>query len=452
MSTLPNQANLSPSWKQEVNQRVAAHKDRRTSSIAELEADSATHRSASSRAAAAAARVAARYANVPSYSEILAGEARAAVRAAEAATRAAIEAQAAAESVLDELEAASAAEPTWELTPFPAGFLAEAVEQQESAEAGQGNDLAGGMAPHGEGFEIRWERDLPVRPVEDEAGYTMHGATPQETPESSRVNGMGSAWVGRDGHGGEAIETVEPAEAIHANLIEFPREIVATRRVRPRLADGPWAATGGQLSIFEVDPSTISMEPAAAVAGDGASLPAWTGPEWSGIELDAQPRREYLEPAPAESVAQPARMDQALDGVSHLEQAPMSLRLMAAIVNGSLVTAVFLAVAGIGAANAKALPSLRVSEVYASLGLATLGALYLLLFHYFSKGTPGMRYAGISLCTLDGQTPTRTQRCKRLGALLLSVLPVGLGIVWAIFDEDHLSWHDRLSQTYLRKY
>jgi hypothetical protein len=35
--------------------------------------------------------------------------------------------------------------------------------------------------------------------------------------------------------------------------------------------------------------------------------------------------------------------------------------------------------------------------------------------------------------------------------MLLSVLPLGLGVMWSIFDEDHLSWHDRLSGTYLRK-
>jgi hypothetical protein len=38
-----------------------------------------------------------------------------------------------------------------------------------------------------------------------------------------------------------------------------------------------------------------------------------------------------------------------------------------------------------------------------------------------------------------------------LGALLLSVLPLGLGVAWALFDDDHLCWHDRLSKTYLRK-
>jgi len=30
------------------------------------------------------------------------------------------------------------------------------------------------------------------------------------------------------------------------------------------------------------------------------------------------------------------------------------------------------------------------------------------------------------------------------------VLPVAIGVAWAIFDEDHLCWHDRLSLTYMR--
>ena len=62
-----------------------------------------------------------------------------------------------------------------------------------------------------------------------------------------------------------------------------------------------------------------------------------------------------------------------------------------------------------------------------------------------------MKYARISLCTFDDETPTRAQMRNRLGALLLSALPVGLGLAWAIFDEDHLSWHDRLSRTYQRR-
>jgi len=39
----------------------------------------------------------------------------------------------------------------------------------------------------------------------------------------------------------------------------------------------------------------------------------------------------------------------------------------------------------------------------------------------------------------------------RLCALLFSLAPLGLGVAWALFDEDHLSWHDRISKTYQRR-
>jgi uncharacterized RDD family membrane protein YckC len=455
LSTLPNQANVSPSWKQEVNQRVAAHKDRKTVSAVEPETHSESLHNAGNRASAAAARVAARYANAPSYSEILANEARAAVRAAEAASRAALEAQAAAESVLAGLEAASAAEPSWELHSPEAG-----VEEPQAAgetgtgrhegySGGQGSREGSEQGLEREGFEIRWEPGLPARPTEIASVRATHGT---EIPEAALDEWREPVWPAQDGPGGEAIVPVEPAQPIHANLIEFPREIVATRKVRPRLAEGPLGASGGQLSIFEVDPSSISTEPLLAGAAGVASAPTWTGPEWSGIELDAQPRQEFLEQAAEQTLnVEETQAHEAVDGARNLELAPLNLRMMAALVNGSLVLGAGLVAFLVTAANAKSLLPLREAEACAAVAIAVIAALYHGLFYAFSKGTPGMSYANISLCTFDGKRPTRAQRFGRLGALLLSVLPVGLGVVWAMFDEDHLSWHDRLSQTYLRK-
>jgi hypothetical protein len=31
-------------------------------------------------------------------------------------------------------------------------------------------------------------------------------------------------------------------------------------------------------------------------------------------------------------------------------------------------------------------------------------------------------------------------------------MAVGLGFIWQLWDEDHLTWHDRLSNTRLRYY
>ena len=95
-------------WKQEVNQRLAAHKNRKGLSTAESAAPAQTQAAASSRATQAAARVAARYAQAPSYSQMQAAEARAALRTAEIATQAALDANVAAQAALAGFEAASA--------------------------------------------------------------------------------------------------------------------------------------------------------------------------------------------------------------------------------------------------------------------------------------------------------------------------------------------------------
>jgi uncharacterized RDD family membrane protein YckC len=402
----------------------------------------------STRAAAAAARVAARYANAPSYSEQLANEARAALRAAEAASKAALEAQATAQSVLDVLEAAGTAEAAWELQP-PQVDETESDRNGEKAHARttsapQIDRRAARTREQGHEYEIHWEPDMPARQTEPAEVRRTHGdGSPETAPE------------GMTGEASDAIETVEPGQPIHANLIQFPREIVATRKVRPRLAEGRFAEFGGQLSIFEVDPGSISVEPAAADQVNAEVAPEWTGPEWSGIQLDAQPRPEFLMQtsveAQKETTAAAGLPDEIADGEPRVVLAPMRFRLMAGIVNGSLVMGAFVTATAATAFSLKNLPSPRVIEVGAVAALAVIALLYHFLFYAFSKGTPGMRYAGVSLCTFEGMNLTRRQRFERLAAMLLSVVPMGLGVVWAIFDEDRLTWHDRLSKTYLRK-
>ncbi len=438
MSTLPNQASLAPAWKQEVNRRLAAHKSRSAPSAGEPEAPMTVQRGAGSRASQAAERVAARFASAPSYSEVLAEEARAAVRAAEAASRAALEAQAAAESVLAGLEASSAAERSLNAEAFHGGSSQRASEPAREATsrfvraAAPRPDYVSGD----ESFQIRWEAGLPARTPEPAAASASLG--PHGTQAAFDEGWESRAWQ-RDYPGGEGREAEQP---LHANLIEFPRELVATRKVRPRLAEGPLASERpvGQLSIFEVDPETISTQPEAMDAAAGAA--ARQGPKWSGIELDYQPEGQLLEETAPGNVAAAAP-------VLHL--APIGARTMAALVDGALIFGAFLAAALAAALHAKQLPTIQEIELGSAAALLVLGGIYEVLFFTLAAGTPGMRYAGISLCTFDGQIPARAQLRSRMVALLLSLLPLGLGIAWAIFDPDHLCWHDRLSGTYQRK-
>jgi uncharacterized RDD family membrane protein YckC len=338
-------------------------------------------------------------------------EAQAALRAAEIATQAALEAQTAAQAALEDLRIATAAGPR---LCEPAPFQLTAPSSLEAWE---------------KECSIRWEPDLRLRPIEP-----AEARAPQA--ESAASATAGEPWSTED------IEPVEPVLPIYANLIEFPRELVATRKMRPQLVDGPFSEEEAekQLSIFEVDPASISIEPEAA---DAAPASAWPEPEWSGIELEAQPLSE------SESQEEP---------VSPLapQLASIGRRLTAALVDHALIASVFLGAALVVMPRIGSLPghppATKVLEAGAVLAFLLLGLLYQTLCLVLAGVTPGMRCARVSFCTFDGQIPTRTQLCSRLGGLVLSLLPVGLGIVWVLFDDDHLSWHDRISQTYPRKY
>ena len=110
------------------------------------------------------------------------------------------------------------------------------------------------------------------------------------------------------------------------------------------------------------------------------------------------------------------------------------------------------AAAAMAAMNkAASLPPLKEIEAAGIAAMLAIVVVYQLLFFMLGSATPGMRWAHISLRTLNDERPTRGRRFGRLLSLLLSLLPVGLGVGWAIFDENQLGWHDRLSRTYLKK-
>jgi uncharacterized RDD family membrane protein YckC len=297
----------------------------------------------------------------------------------------------------------------------------------------------------------RWEPDLRLRPLELAPTPNLVRSNeseprPAEEPISSfPVSSFaGSAerakwdWpeLARDLSSSEEIEPVEPDQPVHANLIEFPRELVATRKMRPRRAEGPLAASRAetQLSIFEVDPGAVSTRPESAAA----AAAVWPEPAWAEIELEPQ-------------ILDAAGTEDATSALQDLQLAPIGQRLVAALADSALIVAIVLAPALAAAGRIGQLHSTKMVEAGAILAFLIAGMLYYALLLLLAGATPGMNLARISLCTFDGQIPTREQLRSRLGALLLSLVPVGLGIAWALFDEDHLTWHDRLSRTYLRE-
>jgi uncharacterized RDD family membrane protein YckC len=80
---------------------------------------------------------------------------------------------------------------------------------------------------------------------------------------------------------------------------------------------------------------------------------------------------------------------------------------------------------------------------------AVVVVLYRLVWCYACCDSPGMRWTKLALINFDGQAPTRKQRLARTASGFLSLAAGGLGLVWALVDEETLTWHDHISKTFL---
>ncbi len=88
------------------------------------------------------------------------------------------------------------------------------------------------------------------------------------------------------------------------------------------------------------------------------------------------------------------------------------------------------------------------AEVYAST-LAIVYLQYFALFTVFGGTTPGMMFRGLQVASFSGGPTTPRQMLLRSLGYVISAGTFFLGFLWAWWDEDALTWHDRISHTYL---
>jgi uncharacterized RDD family membrane protein YckC len=92
------------------------------------------------------------------------------------------------------------------------------------------------------------------------------------------------------------------------------------------------------------------------------------------------------------------------------------------------------------------------SKLSAAVCVATFSIVYMqyfALFTIFGGTTPGMMLRGLQVVSFSGEPPTPRQMLRRSAGYLLSAGTFFLGFLWAMWDEDELTWHDRISHTYL---
>jgi uncharacterized RDD family membrane protein YckC len=436
--------------REQVVERLAAHRARRGHPSAPQTAAAPKPVNAGSRSARIAATVAERYAQSQSYRAFLAAEAERAIHQAEAAAEvAALSAKAVAEAqnqLLFELDQISTNEPTSGPTAVPSPAPAYAIEQAADAQpssTASSVSTAASTSANGGGLTVRLYQDADLSHVDHIVSAQSLRVYEDYTDEAEGL-ALDEEIAFRQSPVFE--EPAGPNVDIPANLIEFPRQLVAPRRARPRLAEGPLredadpTAQSAQLRIFEVEATQISSAPVVESVE----------PEWSTIRLTAHPAAPATGPEP--------RLDAQFSPSLVPQTAALNLRLMAGVVDGCIVLAAFLAFVAAFAFTCGKLSgghvqiNLQIAAIGSVSVLAILGLFYQVLFFTFAEATPGMRYARIGLCTFSDENPTRSAMRRRIFAAVLAACPIGIGFLWAWLDDDGLGWHDRISRMYQRSY
>ena len=230
-------------------------------------------------------------------------------------------------------------------------------------------------------------------------------------------------------------EHAPPAATVDADMIELPPretsfDIELERQARLQAEVPPLDS----VPLDDREAEQRIQDAAAVDAGEIPLAPMAVQPAPVEIVMDSPPLAEM-----AEAEARP----------SALPMAPIGRRFLA----GMLDALVLLVAGGLFAlifwrAGGRLSPQL-LNFCIVGLIAAFLIMAYFGLFTALTSTTPGLLWLGIEVRSLDGTFPLPTQAFWRAFGYLVSTGALMLGFVWALVDSDGLTWHDRMSGTFL---
>ena len=187
-------------------------------------------------------------------------------------------------------------------------------------------------------------------------------------------------------------------------------------------------------------PSAVEAKPAAAVR------PKASRPLATAEKKDAQSGLDFLLPPPQG----PRTLKTQVEAVIYCdaEVATPKHRAIAAAIDGGMIFIgfglflfAFHLMGGMFRFNKQTIP-------FFIAVFGTLAMFYGLLWIWADRQTVGMRWTGLRLIDFDGFPADRRARSLRAVGACLSFCAGGLGLLWALADEEKLAWHDHISKTF----
>jgi uncharacterized RDD family membrane protein YckC len=180
-------------------------------------------------------------------------------------------------------------------------------------------------------------------------------------------------------------------------------------------------------------------------AGEKPLRPRATRPKVHRAVSTNQQTLNFTSPAMTPAPARPARESTIYCAA---QVASLPRRSLAAFVDFTVVAVALGAFVGtLYSFGGEVLLSRQSAPVYIAVAAITV-FLYRLLWCLGNGDSPGMRAMQLRLVDLDGRRPDRRQRFLRMFSGWLSTLAAGLGLFWALADEESLTWHDQISRTF----
>jgi uncharacterized RDD family membrane protein YckC len=162
-------------------------------------------------------------------------------------------------------------------------------------------------------------------------------------------------------------------------------------------------------------------------------------------EPSAQPSLEFLPP-----VAATRKLSTAVDAVIDCDApvaAPMH-RACAAAIDGSMILIAYGLFLTVFHLMGGSFPSSRPVMLVMVAAAVIIAMFYGFVWVCAGGQTPGMRALCLTLINFDGYPPDGTSRWLRYLGACLGYCAGGLGLLWALLDEESLAWHDHISKTF----